>query len=282
MDANKERVRAMHESNRTAWNEGAAGYNEFIGDMAILPGGGTTLKELEVEQLGDLHGWCKRAIHLQCASGADTLSLVNLGAAEVVGVDISDVHIANARHKTELLGFPARWYRCDLLDTPAELNGTADLVYTGKGALNWLQELEGWARVVFRLLKPAGRFYLFESHPITWLWKEDAATYEINEEWSYFRTEPEPTRGWGEDYLGNLGRRPEELAVKYERLWPVSSVINSLLDAGLRLERFTEHARPPFSYSFFPNMPRAIEERLPQSFALRMSRPAAGGPSPQG
>jgi SAM-dependent methyltransferase len=266
-------VRAMHASNRAAWNEGAEGYNEFIGDLEILPRGGTTLKELEIEQLGDLHGWCERAIHLQCASGADTLSLVNLGAAEVVGIDISDVHIANARRKTELLGFPARWYRCDLLDTPTELDGTADLVYTGKGALNWLQELEGWARVVFRLLKPGGRFYLFELHPIAWLWKEEAATYEINEEWSYFRTEPEPSQGWGESYLGNLGRPKDELAVKYERLWPVSSVINSMLDAGMRLDRFTEHARSPFSYSFFPNMPKEIEERVPQSFALRMSRP---------
>src|SRR3712207_9400378 len=100
-------VRAMHEANRAAWNEGAVGYTEYIGDMNLLPHGGTTLKPVELEHLGDL-SWVNRAIHLQCASGADTLSLHNLGAKQVIGVDISDVHIENARRKTEQLRFPAQ------------------------------------------------------------------------------------------------------------------------------------------------------------------------------
>lgn len=263
-------VRAMHEQNRAAWNEGAVGYDDVIGDMALLPRGGVTLHPIELTRLGDLHDWCRRAIHLQCASGADTLSLHNLGAAEVVGVDISDVHIENARRKTAQLGFPARWYHCDLLETPAELDGSADLVYTGKGAINWLQDITAWGRVVARLLKPGGRFFLFESHPIIWPWKEDATTYELSGEWSYFRTEPEATRGWNPQYLGNLGRPQEELARKYERLWPVSSVINALIDAGLRLTRFDEYPDSPFSFGLFANMPKATVEMLPQSFSLQM------------
>ena len=43
----------------------------------------------ELEAIGDLHGRCRRAIHLQCAGGRDTLSLWNLGADSVVGVDFS-------------------------------------------------------------------------------------------------------------------------------------------------------------------------------------------------
>src|SRR5690349_2257087 len=130
-------VRGMHEANRLAWNEGAVRYTEWIDrDLDRLRDGGTTLQPVEIEHLGDLH-WCARAIHLQCASGSDSLSLLNRGAGEVVGVDISDLHIANAERKSDALGMPARWIRADLLDTPAELDGTADLVYTGKGALNW-------------------------------------------------------------------------------------------------------------------------------------------------
>ena len=71
------------------------------------------------------------AIHLQCASGPGYALVVERGRGEVIGVDISDVHIANARRISEALGAPALWYRCDLLDTPHELDGTADLVYTG-------------------------------------------------------------------------------------------------------------------------------------------------------
>ena len=48
-----DQVRAMHESNRAAWNEGAVGYTEYIGDLDVLPGGGTTLKPVELEHLGD-------------------------------------------------------------------------------------------------------------------------------------------------------------------------------------------------------------------------------------
>ena len=73
----------------------------------------------------------------------DTLSLLLEGEQQVIGVDISDVHIANARQLSAALQAPAVWYRCDILDTPHELDGVADLVYTGQGALNWLHDLEG-------------------------------------------------------------------------------------------------------------------------------------------
>jgi SAM-dependent methyltransferase len=270
MEDAPEQIRRMHESNRAAWNEGAVGYTEYIGDMAVLPHGGTTLQAVELDHLGDL-SWCAWAIHLQCASGADTLSLHNLGAREVIGVDISDVHIENARRKTEELGFPARWYRCDVLDTPHELDGTADLVYTGKGALCWLQDIEGWALVVARLLRPGGRFYCYEGHPATWSFRLDASHWEWDPEFSYFRTEPEASQGWPPEYLGDVVRTPvEEQATKYERGWPVSTVINALIDAGLRLDRFTEH--PDKYWNSFPNISPEETAALPQTFALWMTR----------
>lgn len=265
-------TRAMHEQNRAAWNEGAAGYDDVIGDRPMLAAGGTTLKPIEIERLGDLRLWCRRAIHLQCASGADTLSLINIGAAEAIGVDISDVHIDNAQRKAADLGFPATFYRCDLLDTPHELDGTADLVYTGKGAVLWLHDLDEWGRVVARLLRPGGRFFLYEGHPITWVFQEEAATYAVHPEWSYFRDAPDVSQGWSAAYLGDLGKPIEEMARKYERLWPVSTVINALADAGLRLDRFDELPRSPYSFPLFPNMPPEIAEKLPQSYALLMTR----------
>jgi SAM-dependent methyltransferase len=261
----------MHESTRAAWNEGAAGYTEYIGDMTVLPSGGTTLKPAELAALGDL-SWVGRAIHLQCASGADTLSLHNLGAREVIGVDISDVHIENARAKTAQLGFPARFYRCDILDTPHELDGTADLVYTGKGALNWLQDIEGWARVVARLLKPGGRFYCYEGHPATWAFNLDAPHWQWEPGLSYFRTEPESSQGWHAEYLGDVVTKPEaEQAVKWERVWPVSVVINALIDAGLRLDRFDEY--PDVFWGAFSSIPPEERAALPQTYALSMTKP---------
>ena len=102
-----EDVRARHEDNRRAWNEGATRYtSELEETIAFIRGGGSNLHPIERANLGDLRPWCAVAIHLQCASGRDTLSLWNEGAGRVVGVDISDVHIANARLLTEAVGAP--------------------------------------------------------------------------------------------------------------------------------------------------------------------------------
>jgi ubiquinone/menaquinone biosynthesis C-methylase UbiE len=93
-------TRQRHQANRAAWDEAARHYErEIEQDIAFLRAGGRNLMEPELRFLADLSQWCKRAIHLQCAGGRDTLSLWNQGAAEVIGVDISDKMIACARKK---------------------------------------------------------------------------------------------------------------------------------------------------------------------------------------
>ncbi|NJN65715.1 MAG: class I SAM-dependent methyltransferase [Chloroflexaceae bacterium] len=100
-------VRARHEANRAGWNIGAAWYTRRLDEtMARLRNGGSTLHPIERENLGDLRAWCGTAVHLQCASGEDTLSLWNEGVGQVIGIDISDVHIANARRMSAALGAP--------------------------------------------------------------------------------------------------------------------------------------------------------------------------------
>ena len=76
--------------------------------------------------------------------------------------------IACARRKTAALATPgcqASWYCCDVLAAPPALDGTADLVHTGRGALYWMMDLDAWDRVVCRLLKPGGKLHVFEGHP---------------------------------------------------------------------------------------------------------------------
>ena len=73
-----------------AWDEAAERYEGWFDEaVALIRSGGTNLFGVETELIGDLHGRCRRAIHLQCAAGRDTLSLWNHGADEVVGVDFS-------------------------------------------------------------------------------------------------------------------------------------------------------------------------------------------------
>ena len=83
-------VRGVHDANRRAWDEAAERYEGWLDEaIDLIRSGGTNLLPPELELIGDLHGRCRRAVHLQCAAGRDTLSLWNLGADEVIGVDFS-------------------------------------------------------------------------------------------------------------------------------------------------------------------------------------------------
>ena len=267
-------VREMHEGNRTAWNEAAAHYAEGLEEqIAFLRGGGTNFCDAERPYLHDLSDWCGRAIHLQCAGGTDTLSLWNLGAREVVGVDISEDMIAVARAKSDALNAPAQWFHSDVLETPHELDCTADLVYTGRGAINWLHDMEGWAGVVARLLKPGGRLYLFEGHPLTWVWDQEATELRLDPVYGdYFQMSAQDSQGWGPTYVGELSKPKEQLSRKYESQKTFGQVLNPLLAAGLRLEKLEEHAEEYWPQ--FENLPAAVVAKLPNTFSLLMRKDA--------
>ncbi|MEX1170272.1 MAG: class I SAM-dependent methyltransferase [Chloroflexota bacterium] len=234
-------VRSMHAATRAAWDEAAERYERWLDEaVALIRAGGTNLFGAEIELIGDLHGRCERAIHLQCAGGRDTLSLWNLGATEVVGVDFSPRMLELAERLTSATGAPARWILSDVLDTPHELDGTADLVYTGRGSLIWLQDLDAWAAVIARLLAPAGRFVLFEGHPIEWLFDAGEDGRWVATDYDYFAG-PEASRGWAPEYIDRLSVPEAEQSWKFARAWTLGEVITALLGAELRLEQVTEH-----------------------------------------
>ena len=276
-DASAADVTRRHQENRAAWNEAAGRYErEIEQDVAYLRAGGSGLQAPEYPFLQDLAAWCRRAIHLQCAGGRDTLGLWNHGAAEVVGIDISDRMIDCARRKSEALNAPASWYCCDVLAAPRELDGTADLVYTGRGALLWIMNIEGWAQVVARLLRPGGRLYVFDGHPLTWVWDSEATTYRLDPQYGdYFSETIAVSDEWPAQYMpasalavppGGSRRR----AHKHERQWTLGQILNSLVEAGLRLERFEEH--PEHYWNQFPNLPADVARRLPNTFSLVMRK----------
>jgi len=265
-------VQKMHQSNRAAWNEAAAHYADTRDErVEFLRGGGTNFEPPEYSYLAGLGEWCKRAIHLQCAGGTDTLSLWNLGAKEVVGVDISEDIIAVARAKSEALNASATWYCCDISDTPHELDGTADLVYTGRGALNWLHDMDSWASVVSRLLAPGGQLYLFESHPVSWIWDSEASELRLDPVYGdYFQTVICEDQGWGPTYVGELSQPKEQLSKKYQSQKTFGQIINPLISAGLRLKKIEEH--PNDFWDAPSNLPEAVKSKLPNTFSLLMRK----------
>jgi SAM-dependent methyltransferase len=270
-------VRAMHASNRAAWDQAAERYEGWFDEaVALIRSGGVNLFGAEVELIGDLHGRCRRAIHLQCAGGRDTLSLWNLGATEVVGVDFSPRMLDLARRLTDATGGPATWIQSDVLDTPHDLDGTADLLYTGRGSLIWLQDLEAWAAVIARLLAPAGRFVLFEGHPAEWLFDVDADGRWIATEYDYFGG-VEASKGWAPEYIDRLSLDDADQSWKFARAWTLGEVITALLRADLRLDGVTEY--PIDWWGGHGDVRLEDRGRIPLSFSITGRRtPGTGRP----
>ncbi len=160
-------------ANRRLWNEWARINQESdFYDMAGFRAGQTSLKPIELAEVGDVAG--KSLLHLQCHFGQDTLVL---GAAGRQG----------HRHRPVARGDRAgrrRWRRSSAstrascaptCSIPKALGDAQfDIVFTSYGALNWLPDLGAWAQVIARHLKPGGRFHIVEFHPIISMLDEDA------------------------------------------------------------------------------------------------------------
>ncbi|MGE0526102.1 MAG: class I SAM-dependent methyltransferase [Bdellovibrionales bacterium] len=267
-----------HESNRLAWNEAAAYYRAGLNEsLELLSKGGMSFCPPEYRYLERYRANLKTCIHLQCAGGTDSLSLMNYGANEVIGVDISEQMIEIARKKSDALKHNARWLVSDILQIPSSMNATADFVYTGKGAINWIMDIGAWARIIARLLKPGGVVYLFEGHPMTYCFDMQAKELKLDSNYKgYFSNDPYPKQGWPDSYVGKLKKSESEQAFKYERAWPVSSVIGGLLKAGLVLEEFQEHPDP--FWVEFPNLPKALRQLFPNTYSVVARKPHESTP----
>jgi SAM-dependent methyltransferase len=240
-------------------------------DVAFLSAGGTSLISHERRLLGNLSSWCERAIHLQCSHGLDALSLWKLGAREIVGVDISAEMLGLAQRKSEMMGAPATWIHSAVLEVPANLNATADLVYTGKGAVPWVMDLERWAAVIVRLLKPGGRLYIFEGHPLNWVWEPQASEFRLRADGGdYFSRELRDNRDFPASGLQQAAGSGGPASRAIERQWTLGEIVTRLTEAGLTLERLEEH--PEQYWPLFREIPEEAVARLPHTFSLCMRK----------
>ena len=263
-------VRGMHAANRAAWDQAAERYEGWFDEaVALIQGGGSNLFPVEEALIGQLRGRCRRAIHLQSAGGRDTLSLWNLGADEVVGIDFSRRMLELAHRLGEAVGAPARWIEADVLDAPAELDGTGDLVYTGRGALIWLQDLDAWAGVVRRLLSTEGRFVLFDGHPAEWLFDVDQDGGWIVTDYDYFAG-PEASKGWAPEYIDRLSIADADQHWKFARAWTLGEVVTSLVRAGLALQEVVEY--PVDWWGGHRDVRPEERGRIPLSFSIVATR----------
>ncbi len=270
---NDPRSAEWFEANRASWDERVPLHvaSAFYDNASFLAGR-NSLQPYERAEVGDVTG--KSLVHLQCHFGQDTLSWARSGA-RVTGLDFSEPAIEQARAMARDLGVDADFIAANVYDAVEALGGRQfDIVYVGIGSLVWLPDVEAWAHVVARLLRPGGFLYLSDGHPIAQTLADESLTIEHG----YFATEP--TR-WDEPGTYADLDAATVNNVAYE--WPhaLGEVFSAITAAGLRVEFLHERdyalfQRWPFLEAHADGtyrMPAGMPS-VPMMYSLRASKPA--------
>jgi len=268
------------ELNRASWDERAPAHaaspdyavDRFAGDPGYL----SEVVRFDLPLLGDISGL--RGAHLQCHIGTDTVSLARLGAS-MTGLDFSSASIAQARRIAGLAGADVRFVEAGVYDAVTALGAQSfDLVYTGIGALCWLPDIARWAGVVAGLLRPGGRLFIREGHPVLWAlddarddsllvleypYVERAEPMVFDEGGTYVETDAVFTHNRTHEWNHGLGQ-----------------IVTALMTAGMDLTGLAEHDSVPWEalpgrMELLPDGEWRLADRpwrLPHSYTLQAVR----------
>jgi ubiquinone/menaquinone biosynthesis C-methylase UbiE len=104
-----------------------------------------------------------RVIDIGCGGGIYARALIEMGAASVIGVDISEAMLVTAREACAgISGLSFVQGEADAVPLP---DGSADLILA-RGLIHHLPELDGFARELRRLMAPGGTAIIQDRTPV--------------------------------------------------------------------------------------------------------------------
>ena len=266
--------------NRASWDDRVAAHTaspdyavaRFTEDASFL----SEVVSFDAPRLGDIAGL--DAVHLQCHIGTDTVSLARLGA-RVTGLDFSAPALEQGRRLAAAVGLDVEFVESDLYGAPEVLGRERfDLVYTGIGAICWLPDIRRWAAVVASVMRPGGRLFMREGHPVLWSLADPRPDGLLALEYPYF--EQRAPTVWDEG--GTYVQTDQVFTHNLTHEWNhgLGEIVTALFDAGLELTALEEHDSVP--WDAMPGQMTAIgggefrlsdrPERLPHSYTLQARR----------
>lgn len=245
------------------------------------PGHLSSVVRYDLPRLGRLDGL--DVVHLQCHIGTDTVSLARLGAQSVRGLDFSPAAVLAARDLADRTDTDIQFLVSDVYDAISALGGgSCDLVYTGIGALCWLPDVRGWAEVVTDLLRPGGRLFMRETHPMLEAVCDPRPDGLLVLQHPYFETSG-TTFIEQESYGGTGTVSSPEIVIFNHGL---GEVFTALTAAGLNVTMLEEHREVPWQAlgeAMIPSTEFDGEyimaggpERLPLTYTIQAQKPRSG------
>ncbi len=215
------------------------GLKKYRRDPAHVSG----VVRFDMPRLGSIEGL--DVLHLQCHIGTDTLSLARLGARSVTGLDFSAPALEAATDLAADCGAAIEYIESDLYGAVEAFGGRQfDLVYTGIGALCWLPDIRRWAQVVSALLRPGGRLFMREGHPVLWALADPRPNGLLVIEYPYFETEGVHFSDTS-SYIDHDGPLESPDIVHFNH--GLAEIVTALMDAGMQLTAIEEHDTVPWN-----------------------------------
>ena len=180
--------------------------------------------------------------------------------------------IEAARHLALQTRIQADFICCDLYDLPQQLDKQFDVVFSSYGTIGWLPDLDKWAAVISRFLKPGGRFVFAEFHPVVWMF--DDAFSEI----AYHYSNKGPIL---ETESGTYADKNAPITQDFV-MWNhgIGEVLGSLLRKGLVLQSLEEYDYSPYNcfqetIEFEPGKfhIKHLGKKIPMVYALSAFKP---------
>lgn len=227
-----------------ALRDSGINYNEFIEQPAV--------KSLITSLKG------KTVLDLGCGAGNFAKYCVENGAAQVVGLDISEKMINKA--KRDNTHGKITYIRMPMEDF--ELSGEQFDIVTSSLAINYIKDYNGIIAKVSRFLKAGGECIISMEHPISTArkakdnWITDEKGQRLHYAVDHYQEEGERSREW---FVDNV--------IVYHRTF--STIINTFIDHGLMIERVLE---PLPTAEGLEKMPKTINERRRPSFLVIKAR----------
>jgi SAM-dependent methyltransferase len=160
------------------------------------------------------------------------------------GLDFSANALAAARKLAADTGAEIDYHESDVYDAVTVFGaGSFDLVYTGMGALCWLPSVARWASVVAGLLRPGGRLFIREGHPMLWSLDETKTPACLG--YAYFETKEPLEFEESTTYADPDAKITNSVTHSWNH--SLGEIITALLDNGFTLTAFTEHDSVPWN-----------------------------------
>jgi SAM-dependent methyltransferase len=245
--------------NRAGWNAIAKAYQErYPLETDRLTYGPGCPGEDELQIVGDVGGL--RCIVLGCGGGQDCIVLAKQGAAQVIGIDLSDEQIAFGRKLAEREGVLVTLLQGSVEELKGIDDESQDLALS-LHALGYVERADRALAEAHRVLRSGAPFVMSVHHPFyNCLEREppfgvEKAYWEVEEDWS-----------WDFAEAAVSGRL---------RSWtrPVSEWFRLLTEAGFRVERVLEPAPVDEESPWDASYNRELMQLVPTTLILRAVKP---------